>query len=71
MAAGLRARGVPRSALFLEALSDDTLGNAFAARALHTAWRPDWRRLALITSDFQARCTALKALEQGVAVLHR
>ena len=53
MAAGLAARGVPLSAIVLESLSDDTLGNAFAARALHTEWRPDWRRLLLITSDFQ------------------
>jgi uncharacterized SAM-binding protein YcdF (DUF218 family) len=55
MAAELRARGVPLSAVVLEVLSDDTLGNAFAARALHTEWREDWRRLVLITSDFQVR----------------
>ncbi len=53
MAAGLQARGVPAAAIVLESLSDDTVGNAFAARALHTEWRPDWRRLLLITSDFQ------------------
>ena len=57
MAEELRRRGVPLSAMYLEALSDDTLGNAFAARALHTEWRDDWRRLLLITSDFQARYT--------------
>lgn len=55
MAAELRARGVPLFAVVLESLSDDTLGNAYAARALHTEWRTDWRRLVLITSDFQAR----------------
>ena len=52
MADGLVARGVPRSSLYLEALSDDTLGNAFAARTLHTEWRR-WRNLLVITSDFQ------------------
>jgi uncharacterized SAM-binding protein YcdF (DUF218 family) len=55
MAAGLRARGVPLEHIVLESLSDDTIGNAYAARTLHTEWRPDWRRLLLITSDFQAR----------------
>jgi len=59
MAQALRARGVPLASVVLEALSDDTLGNAFAARALHTEWRDDWRRLLLITSDFQARAQLL------------
>lgn len=38
-----------------QGFSDDTLGNAFFARTMHTEWRPQWRRLLLITSDFQAR----------------
>lgn len=53
MAQYLRAAGVPTSAVLLESLSDDTIGNAFCARALHTEWRPDLRRLVLITSAFQ------------------
>ena len=52
MAEGLLQRGVPAASITLEALSDDTIGNAFAARALHCEWRP-WRRLLLVTSDFQ------------------
>jgi hypothetical protein len=53
MAQHLLSAGVPAEKIVLEAFSDDTIGNAFAARALHTEWRPDWRRLVLITSDFQ------------------
>jgi uncharacterized SAM-binding protein YcdF (DUF218 family) len=71
MAAELRARGVPLSAVVLESLSDDTLGNAYAARALHTDWRTDWRRLVLITSDFQARSTdrrVMTALRRPVSL---
>ena len=59
MAQELKQRGVPSSWLYLEALSDDTLCNAYAARCLHCEWRP-WRRLLLITSDFQlARAEAV------------
>jgi DUF218 domain len=53
MAAYLRARGVPMTHVVLECLSDDTIGNAFVARALHCEWRPDWRRVVVITSAFQ------------------
>lgn len=58
MAQELKARGVPLCAVVLESLSDDTIGNAYAARVLHTEWREDWRRLLLITSDFQVRHSA-------------
>jgi len=53
MAEGLRERGVALTHVVLEGLSDDTIGNAFCARALHLEWRSDWRSLLLITSDFQ------------------
>jgi DUF218 domain len=58
----LLASGVPADKVVLESFSDDTIGNAFAARALHTEWRPDWRQLLLITSDFQ--------LDRARAVYH-
>lgn len=53
MATALKQRGVPLSSVFLEGWSDDTLGNAFAARTMHTDLRPDWRRVWVLTSDFQ------------------
>jgi DUF218 domain len=59
MSRALKQRGVPAGWLYLESLSDDTIGNAYAARTLHCEWRP-WRRLLLITSDFQlARAEAV------------
>lgn len=54
MADGLRARGVPVASIYLEALSDDSIGNALAARLLHTDPRPGWRAVWVLTSDFQA-----------------
>lgn len=39
--------------LYTEGYSDDTIGNAFFARTMHTDLRPDWRRLLIITSEFQ------------------
>ena len=52
-------RGVPRRQVFVESFSDDTIGNIFCARTLHCEWR-QWRRLLLVTSDFQvARAEAI------------
>lgn len=46
--------------LYLESLSDDTIGNALFARTLHTDLRPDWRDVVVVTSDFQlARAQAI------------
>ena len=46
--------GVPGDAVFPEGFSDDSIGNAFFVRAMHFQWRPLWRRIVLITSDFHA-----------------
>jgi len=49
----LARRGVP---VFEEAVSLDTIGNAYFARTIHTAPR-QWRRLLVVTSAFHApRC---------------
>ena len=47
----LLAMGVERRHLYLESLSDDTLGNALMARLMHADAR-SWRRLVLVTSGF-------------------
>ena len=54
MAAQLVKLGVPVAHIYPEGFSDDTIGNAFFARAMH-AEHAGWRRLLLITSQFQAR----------------
>ena len=52
--------GVPAERIALEGYSDDTIGNAFFARVMHADARPDWRRLHVITSEFQiARTRAI------------
>ena len=49
--------GVERRHIFLEGHSDDTIGNALMARLMHADARPSWRRLAVVSSEFQmARC---------------
>jgi len=53
MARYLISRKVPRKMIFLEGYSDDTIGNAFFARTMHVQWRSDWRKLLMITSNFQ------------------
>jgi len=45
--------GVKESDIFVEGYSDDTLGNAFFARTMHVDLKPEWRRLRVITSEFQ------------------
>lgn len=51
---------VPYARLYPESFSDDTIGNAFFARTMHTELRPEWRRLLVITSHFQmARTRAI------------
>jgi uncharacterized SAM-binding protein YcdF (DUF218 family) len=68
LAAELERNGVERSRLFLEALSDDTIGNAFFARVMHTDLRPEWRNLLVITSDFQlARAAAIYSWAFGLS----
>lgn len=55
-----RTAGVKPSALYPESFSDDTIGNAFFARTMHTDLRPEWRDLLVITSQFQiARTEAI------------
>ena len=52
--------GVPAERIALEGYSDDTIGNAFFARVMHCDARPDWRRIHVITSEFQiARTRAI------------
>lgn len=55
-----RVDGVGSERLYLESFSDDTIGNAFFARVMHTELRPEWRDLVVITSRFQmARTQAI------------
>jgi uncharacterized SAM-binding protein YcdF (DUF218 family) len=57
-----KASGVSPGALYPESFSDDTIGNAFFARTMHTDLRPEWRDLLVITSQFQiARTEAIYA----------
>jgi len=52
----LRERGVP---VYEEAVSLDTIGNAYFARTIHTG-PAGWRRLLVVTSAFHAaRCRAV------------
>lgn len=55
-----RTAGIKPSVLYPESFSDDTIGNAFFARTMHTDLRPEWRDLLVITSQFQiARTEAI------------
>jgi uncharacterized SAM-binding protein YcdF (DUF218 family) len=55
-----RAAGIKPNLLYPESFSDDTIGNAFFARTMHTDLRPEWRDLLVITSQFQiARTEAI------------
>ncbi len=53
MARYLIDRGADERDVYLEGLSDDTLGNAYFARLLHADALPEWRSLLIITSQFQ------------------
>lgn len=50
-AAHLLRRGVRPDRIHVEALSYDTIGNAYFAKVLHID-PPAWRRLAVVTSEF-------------------
>ena len=52
MARELEAEGVAPQDIYLESLSDDTIGNAFYARTMH-ADPSRWHRLVVVTSEFQ------------------
>ena len=52
MARVLEEEGVPAEDIYLEGYSDDTIGNAYYARTMH-ADPAGWRRLLVITSEFQ------------------
>jgi len=52
----LIGRGHPRSRVFFETSSYDTIGNAWFARTIHTA-PAGWRRLVVVTSEFHIRRT--------------
>ncbi|KAG8470237.1 hypothetical protein KFE25_008658 [Diacronema lutheri] len=55
-----REGGLRHELLYPESFSDDTIGNAFFARVMHTDLRPEWRDLLVITSQFQmARTQAI------------
>lgn len=55
-----KERHIPFEDMYTEGFSDDTLGNAFFARVMHTDLRPSWRKLLIITSKFQmARTKAI------------
>ena len=47
-----RHDGVAAQDIYLESLSDDTIGNAFYARTMH-ADPSRWHRLVVVTSEFQ------------------
>ena len=53
----LESLGVEPSDIYLEGYSDDTLGNAFFARVMHADARSSWRRILVITSEFQMERT--------------
>ena len=57
MARVLQEEGVDPHDIYLEGYSDDTIGNAYFVRAVH-ADPSQWRRLLVITSDFQMPRTA-------------
>lgn len=58
MASRLVELGVAVEDVYPEGFSDDTIGNAFLCRTMHTEWS-GWRSLLLITSEFQmARASA-------------
>lgn len=60
MAEQVARMGVEEEHLYPESFSDDTIGNAFFARVMHTDLRPEWRDLLVITSQFQmARTQAI------------
>jgi hypothetical protein len=50
-AAYLLAKGVPANRIQVEALSHDTIGNAYFSKLLHVD-PPGWRRVLVITSEF-------------------
>ena len=50
-AAHLLARGVPANCIQVEAISYDTIGNAYFAKLLHVD-PAGWRRLLVVTSEF-------------------
>ena len=52
MARELERDGVAAQDIYLESLSDDTIGNAFYARTMH-ADPSRWHRLVVVTSEFQ------------------
>ena len=69
MARVLEEDGVPPEDIYLEGYSDDTIGNAFYARTMH-ADPAGWRRLLVITSEFQmARTIAIYEWVFGLAPL--
>ena len=57
MARVLQEEGVDPHDIYLEGYSDDTIGNAYFVRTVH-ADPSQWRRLLVITSDFQMPRTA-------------
>eukprot|EP00302_Diacronema_sp_CCMP2436_P008068 CAMPEP_0179894406 /NCGR_PEP_ID=MMETSP0982-20121206/35269_1 /TAXON_ID=483367 /ORGANISM="non described non described, Strain CCMP 2436" /LENGTH=248 /DNA_ID=CAMNT_0021790995 /DNA_START=90 /DNA_END=836 /DNA_ORIENTATION=- len=62
-----RESGILPAMLYPESFSDDTVGNAFFARTMHTDLRPEWRNLLVITSQFQiARTQAIYAWVFGL-----
>jgi uncharacterized SAM-binding protein YcdF (DUF218 family) len=62
-----RESGIRSELLYPESFSDDTVGNAFFARTMHTDLRPEWRDLLVITSQFQiARTRAIYAWVFGL-----